>query len=188
MSTTPRRRTVMAYNHVCSEQSFNCTRLLYWSNPGASYNDAAMGIPGGTKSDCPTGDVMNVSCEADDHRTLNETALTVANVRPSARRPASDFTADLKSDILWHHATRGEVWLWPMNGSAAQAVSYVDTVDLGYAVAGSGDLDGDRKADILWRHATRGDVWAWLMNGAVKVPENYVTTVPEVECRIVRTK
>ena len=29
-----------------------------------------------------------------------------------------DFTGDLKSDILWRHATRGDVWLWPMNGAA----------------------------------------------------------------------
>ena len=31
--------------------------------------------------------------------------------------PAGDFTGDMKSDILWHHATRGEVWLWPMDGA-----------------------------------------------------------------------
>ena len=28
-----------------------------------------------------------------------------------------DFTGDLKSDILWRHASVGDVWLWPMNGA-----------------------------------------------------------------------
>jgi len=31
---------------------------------------------------------------------------------------AGDFNGDLKGDVLWRHATRGEVWLWPMDGTA----------------------------------------------------------------------
>ena len=40
----------------------------------------------------------------------------------------SDFTGDRKSDILWHHATRGDVWLWPMDGGGETAETYVRTV------------------------------------------------------------
>jgi hypothetical protein len=42
-----------------------------------------MGIAGGTNSSCPSGDVSNASCDADNHRALNNTALTVANFRPT---------------------------------------------------------------------------------------------------------
>jgi len=28
-----------------------------------------------------------------------------------------DYNGDGKADILWHHATRGEVWLWLMDGT-----------------------------------------------------------------------
>ncbi|MCX6538783.1 MAG: M12 family metallo-peptidase [Acidobacteria bacterium] len=84
-----RFRTVMSYNDVCLDQGFNCTRLLYWSNPSVhspgANGSAAMGIAGGTKSDCPTGTTSNISCDADDHRVLNSTAFTVANFRSSVR-------------------------------------------------------------------------------------------------------
>ena len=29
----------------------------------------------------------------------------------------ADYTGDGKADILWHHATRGEVWMWVMDGT-----------------------------------------------------------------------
>jgi hypothetical protein len=80
---TNRWRTIMTYNDLCSAQGFSCTRLLYWSNPGVSYGGIPMGIAGGTNSSCPSGDVSNVFCDADDHRALNNTALTVANFRPT---------------------------------------------------------------------------------------------------------
>ena len=178
VNTAARWRTVMSYNNLCSAQSFNCTRLLYWSNPGVLYSGAPMGIPGGTKSNCPESDISNVSCDADDHRTLNETATTVANFRASVLRPVSDFTADQKSDILWHHATRGEVWLWPMNGPAKTAESLVRTVgDTGWEIRGLGDQTGDGRADVLWRHATTGALYLWTMNGSAVAAEAYVGTV-----------
>lgn len=112
-----RWRTVMSYNDVCAAQNFNCTRLLAWANPDYRYRKSPfckgglsacpgniwhlpgdeLGIPGGTKSNCTTGSLSNNACDADDHRTLNNTALAVANFRttsapsptsrPSARRP-----------------------------------------------------------------------------------------------------
>ena len=48
---------------------------------------------------------------------------------PTSRQPAAgDFGADQKSDILWRHATLGDVWPRPMNGAARTAESYVRTV------------------------------------------------------------
>jgi hypothetical protein len=74
-------RTIMAYNDLCSAQSFNCLRLLYWANPDVSYGGVPMGVAAGTSTACTTGNQSNPLCDADDHRTLNNTAATVAGFR-----------------------------------------------------------------------------------------------------------
>ena len=95
--------------------------------------------------------------------------------------PRADFTGDLKSDILWRHATRGEVWLWPMNGVTRIAETHAGTVgDPGFEIRGLGDQTGDGKADVLWRHKTAGLVYLWPMNGGTPLAETYVTTVDPV--------
>lgn len=96
-----RWRTVMSYNDACTAQGFSCTRLLAWANPDYRYRQSpfckgglsacpgniwylpgdALGIPGGTKSNCTVGSLANNACDADDHRALNNTALTIANLR-----------------------------------------------------------------------------------------------------------
>lgn len=99
-----RWRTIMAYNDNCSDQLFNCTRLLQWANPskkrttfctdGAPSNGVncsllqfwfsagtPMGVPQGTGTGCIVGRITNPPCDADDARTLNNTALTIANLR-----------------------------------------------------------------------------------------------------------
>ena len=74
-----------------------------------------------------------------------------------ATRSASDFNGDSRSDILWHLATRGEVWLWPMNGAVRTAETHVRTVaDTNWEIRGLGDMNGDGKADLLWRHKVTG--------------------------------
>ena len=40
-----------------------------------------MGVPGGTSTSCPAGNTDSFTCDADDRRALNNTALTVANFR-----------------------------------------------------------------------------------------------------------
>lgn len=76
VNTANRWRTVMAYNNLCSANyGFNCTRLPYWSNPNISYGGDPMGVPYGS------------SQPADNHRTLNNTAYTVANFRQSSSPP-----------------------------------------------------------------------------------------------------
>lgn len=96
-----RWRTIMAYVDRCSDQGFNCTRLLAWANPekttpmlfceNSTFNcsllqywhfpGAAMGVPGGTSTSCTLGSLNSNTCDADDRRALNNTALTVANFR-----------------------------------------------------------------------------------------------------------
>ena len=104
-----RWRTVMSYNDACAVQGFNCTRLLAWANPDNRLNPfctggsfacrgnlwflpgEAMGVPGGTRSDCVAGVLTTNPCDADDHRALNNTALTVANLR---QRVVASTTSD----------------------------------------------------------------------------------------------
>jgi peptidyl-Asp metalloendopeptidase len=64
-------RTVMAYNNGCSAVGVSCTRIAYWSNPDKFYNGVATGV----SSTAPNA--------ADNRRTLNNTAYTVANFRAS---------------------------------------------------------------------------------------------------------
>ena len=89
-----------------------------------------------------------------------------------------DFDGDRKSDVLWRHATRGEVWLWPMDGTTRLSEDFVRTVsDTDWEVRGMGDQTGDGKADILWRNKTSGMIYFWPMNGSTPVSETYVATV-----------
>jgi len=178
VNITGRWRTMMAYSNLCSALGLTCTRILYWSNPAIAYGGVPMGIPAGTRSNCVTGNVSDVSCDADDHRTLNETAATVAAYRDGWRRAASDFTPDLRSDILWRHASAGDIWLWPMNGPLKLADTYVRTVpDPNWQIRGLGDLTGDGRADLLWRHAVSGDLYLWSMGALAPGSEAYVGTV-----------
>jgi peptidyl-Asp metalloendopeptidase len=64
-------RTVMAYNNGCSAVGVSCTRIAYWSNPDKFYNGVATGVS------------STASNAADNRRTLNNTAYTVANFRAS---------------------------------------------------------------------------------------------------------
>jgi hypothetical protein len=93
-----RWRTIMAYDNDCTSRGFNCTRLPYWSNPGVMYGGRPTGILSGTNATCRLSDLYHPPCDADDHRTLNETAYTVANFRvrssstpPPTPRPVGQY-------------------------------------------------------------------------------------------------
>jgi hypothetical protein len=89
-----------------------------------------------------------------------------------------DFTGDRKSEILWRHATNGQVWLWPMNGAANLSENFVRRVaDTVWEIRGQGDQDGDFTADILWRNKVSGGIVFWPMNGSTPVSESFVSTV-----------
>jgi hypothetical protein len=72
-------RTVMAYGNACS----GCTRIPYWSNPDVLYFSQPMGIPEGQYQ------------AADNRKTLNNTAFTVANFRTSCSpSPKADLIVE----------------------------------------------------------------------------------------------
>lgn len=64
--------TIMAYQSACFESGVFCSRIPYWSNPAITVN----GIPTGIDASLPNS--------ADNSKTINNTAFTVANFRPSA--------------------------------------------------------------------------------------------------------
>lgn len=68
-----RWRTIMAYNTLCRDAGYSCTRIPYWSNPEVLYGGDPTGIPW----DDPDS--------ADNALTLDNTAVAVANFRPSAQ-------------------------------------------------------------------------------------------------------
>lgn len=80
-------RTVMAYNNACTGVGVNCNRIPYWSNQNVSY-------PSG-------GDPMGVGTgaqQSDNHQTLNNSALTVANFRCSSPGTGNVWMKDTWND------------------------------------------------------------------------------------------
>jgi hypothetical protein len=61
-------RTVMSYNNPACTNGY-CSRLPYWSNPNLTYGGDPLGVPEGE------------AYAAENYRTLNNTAFTVANFR-----------------------------------------------------------------------------------------------------------
>ena len=95
-------RTIMAYSWDCS----GCTRLNYWSNPGVTYGGAPMGVAEGTSTSCSEG-VPSPNCDADNHKTLNNTAYTVANFRQSAVTIVPTVTTTAASAVTGTTASSG---------------------------------------------------------------------------------
>jgi hypothetical protein len=83
-----RFRTVMAYPDACTAQGVVCARLVAFSNPDMTFLGQPLGVAAGTSTACPTGNASNMSCDADERRALNDSALAVANFREfSTLRP-----------------------------------------------------------------------------------------------------
>ena len=92
--------------------------------------------------------------------------------------PVGDLDGDGTSDLVWRHATGGELWVWRMSGGAPANQTYVGTVaDTGWQVEGLGDQTGDGRADLLWRHQTSGGLFLWTMNGTTITAQQYLGAV-----------
>ncbi|MBF0508779.1 MAG: hypothetical protein HQK57_07625 [Deltaproteobacteria bacterium] len=84
-------RTIMAYQNGCIG---SCPRINYWSNPDVSYTGL------------PTGVLYTAGNSADNRRTLNNSAYTVANFRTSVSTKT----------LLWS-GTGGIASIWTLDGS-----------------------------------------------------------------------
>jgi len=92
--------------------------------------------------------------------------------------PAADLTRDGRSDVVWHHATGGDVWMWPMNGTVPLSQNQLGTVaDTNWLIHGLGDQTGDGRADLLWRHAASGALFLWTMGGTTVTAQTYLGAV-----------
>ena len=99
-------RTIMAYDTECEDRGLDCPRLPYWSNPDLTLDGEPMGVPEGTSTTCAIGE-YDPNCDADNRKTLNATASTVAAFRSSTLYPSAptDLTATVVSptrvDLSW---------------------------------------------------------------------------------------
>ncbi len=92
--------------------------------------------------------------------------------------PASDFTGDGTSDILWR-GPAGDLWVWGVEGATHARDVYAGAVaDANWEIRGRGDQNGDGTADLLWRNKITGTIYSWQMANGVRTAETYVATVP----------
>lgn len=87
-------QTIMAYEDKCAAEAIppdRCHRILYWSNPATTY-------PPGAPNAVSLGAGPSESQRADNHLTLNTTALTVANFRCSSRGTNNVWMKDTWND------------------------------------------------------------------------------------------
>ena len=115
-------RTIMA--HICFG---GCPRLQYWSNPDVTFGNVPMGVPEG-ESDA-----------ADNRKTLNNTAFTIAKFRPTSI-PLT--TPDVKVNGSDENVTQIEnlsltVALDPGNSAGVNADWWVAA-----EVSGTSEIDG----------------------------------------------
>ena len=118
---------------------------------------------------------LNFVGELGDSTTTNRNVPTPT----VALQPAlADAGRDGRSDVVWHHATGGNVWLWQMSGTVPLSQSHLGTVaDTEWLIHGLGDQTGDGRADLLWRHGTTGALFLWSMDGATVTAQTYLGAV-----------
>jgi hypothetical protein len=107
-------RTIMAYPTACS----NCQRLLYFSNPDIYYGGLPMGVAEGN------------TYAADNRKTLNNTAYTVANFRlsqgavpttPTTLSPSGTINTALPT-FSWYPVSSASQYILTVNNISAQAM------------------------------------------------------------------
>ena len=94
-------------------------------------------------------------------------------------RGLADFNADGKLDVLWHHQTTGDLYVWLMAGTSVSSAAYLTPsrgTDIGWQVKGVADLNGDARPDLLWQNQSGGEFSVWLMNGVTRA--STVATTP----------
>lgn len=160
VNTSARWRTIMAYNNICSAQGFNCSRLPYWSNPSQTYGGAPMGVPGGTNSSASCyNNTSNPACDADDQRTLDNTASVVANFRQSTVSVTS-LTPSVTMPVA-----AGTTVTWTATASGG-TTPYTYKFWIYDGVAWTVGQDWSSASTFAWTPATGGSytLQAWVRN------------------------
>ncbi|MBW8009953.1 MAG: hypothetical protein FVQ83_01750 [Chloroflexi bacterium] len=88
-------RTIMAYNTECTDRGTGfCIKVNYWSNPNVLYQGNPTGIAEGTSTACTAESESNPPCDAENWKTLNNTAFTVSNFRDSTGGAGDSYEPD----------------------------------------------------------------------------------------------
>jgi hypothetical protein len=122
IDTTRRFRTIMAYNDQCASMGFNCTRIDFFSTPLKTTPDFSNAVVGNASN-------------ADSHRVLNDTALTVANFRASVAQPG-ELQAQVATDHTLENAGLYTLQVQRVGGTLG-TVTVDFATSAGTAVAGT---------------------------------------------------
>ena len=93
-------------------------------------------------------------------------------------RGLADFNGDGKLDILWHHQTNGELYVWYLDGAVTTGGSYLTPkafADTQWKIVKLADFDADGKQDLLWHHQASGELYVWFLDGTVVKGGGYLT-------------
>ena len=94
---------------------------------------------------------------------------------------SADFVGSPSSNLLFRHATSGELIWWRMSGwtRSAHVTPSPNRVGVNWRVAGLGDFDADLQFDILWQEESTGDLFVWFLdptgNGFVRLSYGYLS-------------
>ncbi len=88
---------------------------------------------------------------------------------------AGYFTGGGRASILLRDGKTGEIFLWPMDGSAPGILAgSVQRLKGKWTLAGIADFDGNGQTDILWRDVHSGHLNLWRMGGPDSVVESRI--------------
>jgi hypothetical protein len=107
---------------------------------------------------------------------VTRTAAVVLNPNGLANlswsvKTIGDFDGNGTEDLVWQHATTGQMAVWYMNGtnrSSGAATTPNVPPDPGWRLVSNGDFDGDAKADLVFQHDD-GRIVIWMMDGVTRV-------------------
>ena len=115
-----------------------------------------------------------VSLHLDDTRVL----FNIGGVKFENLTSHPDFNGDKNADILLHHQTTGQLYIWLMDGTTKIGQGSIGTVNSSeWAIISHDDFNGDGNADILLHHQTTGQLYIWLMDGANKIGQGSIGIV-----------
>ncbi len=104
----------------------------------------------------------------------------------SGRNQGPDHDGDNSSDIVFRHATNGQVTQWRMHGNAIIDRGHIAVLNsLNWRVVSDGDFNGDGKSDLMWRNDATAEVFYWQMNGREIVAAASVATPADTNWRVV---
>jgi hypothetical protein len=92
-------------------------------------------------------------------------------------RGVADFNGDGQADLVWHHQTTGDIYVWFMNGTSAVGASYTNPsrfADTRWELVRVADFNNDGKPDLLWHRQKGGDLYIWYMNGLNATSAGYL--------------